>query len=341
MVGEHVMKFRPEAVRWGLFVGGFAGLYKLALCLMRAGRKVEGALKRYSGKMETNKKWKYFLALFKFNHIPHGCGVWPAVWTHTPDVGWPNGGELDLLEYCNDIPSRSSFHTGTQNRCKLDGSLLNKAGCPQFVDSEWYYTGEYDCVTDYPVHIGCAPNAMPLQTGEQWSSEPNIVGAEWTESYLKIFKIPASQMPADLQSDQPVPDNWDQFIIAYYPFAASEANIPGSCPNPQDVMAPQKLVLNLGFCGDWASKEWRNSSTCAARCPYQPSIDVPNMDDGTCVAVDPHDPKGEEPAGPKDCCTQFIIDEDGQYGAEDYLQQNAYFDMEWVKVFQAAGAAPA
>lgn len=314
--------------------------------ILRAGQKVQGALKRYSAKMETKKKWKYFLALFKFNHFPWGCGVWPAVWTHTPDVGWPNGGELDLMEYCNDIPSRSSFHTGLQNHCKLDSSLLNQPGCPQFVDAEFYFTGDYDCVTNYPTQIGCAPNALPLETGEQLASQPIIVGAEWTEDYLKVFKMPASEEPADLAGDAPQPDTWDRYVIAYYPFAASERNNPGSCPNPQDVMAAQQLVLNLGFCGDWASKEWRNASACAKRPGYTPQIPVPTMDEagtgeGTCVAVDPHNPKGEEPAGPRDCCTQFIIDEGGEYGSEQYLSSNAYFDMEWVKVYQDAADAAA
>ena len=48
------------------------------------------------------------------------------------------------------------------------------------------------------------------------------------------------------------PDAWDNYVISYYPFAASESVAPGTCPDPHDVMAKQHLILNIGMCGDWA-----------------------------------------------------------------------------------------
>merc|ERR1712194_244735 len=156
----------------------------------------------------------------------------------------------------------SSFHVGKVNKCVLDASEVNKPGCPKFVDAEYNFTGHYDCVTDYPEHIGCAPNKLPLMSGEGLANRPSVVAAEWTKDFLKIFMIPVPELPTDLASDAPKPDSWDKWLVSYYPFAASEKNNPDSCPNPAGLLKAQQIVLSLGFCGDWPSKVWVNS-TCA------------------------------------------------------------------------------
>uniref|UniRef100_A0A7S1WF61 GH16 domain-containing protein n=1 Tax=Alexandrium catenella TaxID=2925 RepID=A0A7S1WF61_ALECA len=294
--------------------------------IIRAGPKA-GQMKRASAKLETKTKWTYFFMAAKFNHVPWGCGVWPAFWTHSPEAAWPNGGELDILEYSNEIASRSSFHCGLTNKCKLDAGLMHKPGCPKYIDAEFNFTGDFQCVTHYPAMIGCAPNRLPLRSGEELSMKPFISAVEWTPNYVKLFHIPASEAPSDLEAGEPQPDNYDRWVTSYFPFAASEQKRPGSCPNPGQVMKAQQLVLSLGFCGDWASKVWLNSTCANTQGPRLPE---------ECVAVDPHNPMGEIPAGPRDCCTAFIHDQYDQYGSDEYLSKRAYFNVSWVKVFQHA-----
>lgn len=261
--------------------------------------------KRKSVKLNTKGKWERFLMTMHFTHVPFGHGVWPSFWTDGDD--WPNNGELDLLEWANIDANKVSFHTGGgPNRCKLDAATLNKPGCPQFPDVNG---GGYDCHTDYwtkPKMLGCGPYSTqaPRFNGEQWSQNPGVVAAQFTDAFIKVFYIPEAEMPSDLSEGVPNPDAWDKWILSYYPFSASERAVPGSCPNRP--FGPQKLVLSIELCGDWAGK----------------TFDVP----GQCV-------NREYPAD-DDCCTQYMWD-----GAnDDYLHQRAFFNISWLKVYSEGGA---
>ena len=133
-------------------------------------------LKRQSARLVSKKDWTYFLAAAHFTHVPMGCGVWPAWWTHchTEGVIWPNGGELDILEHAGDLPGKVSFHTGAANDCTLSESVTNACpGVANFIDkNQCPIAGSCDmvsavwgeCYTDYsaaethlPMELGCAP----------------------------------------------------------------------------------------------------------------------------------------------------------------------------------------
>mmetsp|Transcript_25979 Transcript_25979/g.69046 ORF Transcript_25979/g.69046 Transcript_25979/m.69046 type:complete len:537 (+) Transcript_25979:96-1706(+) len=270
--------------------------------------------KRKTAKVRSRRSWKYFLAAIRFTHVPFGCGLWPAFWTHAGGIQWPEGGELDILEYVNDIASQTSLHTGVRNACNLDGGKINKPGCPVMPDLNGM---NYDCTTDYPKKLGCAPNTLPLQSPAEWNMHPVTFAIEWTESFVKIFKIPDYQLPADLLENDPKPDTWDQWLVSYYPLGATGEP---DCRNPADVMAPQQLILNIGLCGDWAGKIWSMSATCNSM--HGPA--------SGCRAVDPLLESDSE----NDCCTQFVEDRNGTFGADEYFSTRAYFNMSWVKVFQ-------
>merc|ERR1712072_646718 len=177
-------------------------------------------LKRQSVKLRSKRRYTHFLTAMRFSHVPFGRGVWPSFWT--TGANWPNEGELDILEYAGEDAAKVSFHTGiSTNRCKLDSSLLNKQGCNAFPDTNGM---GYDCVTNYPNQLGCAPYkaGMPRFTGEQWAQNPGVIAAEYTDSYIKVFWFPESEIPTDFASDAPQPDQWDKWIVSYYPFADSE-----------------------------------------------------------------------------------------------------------------------
>jgi hypothetical protein len=37
--------------------------------------------------------------LFDVLHLPYGCSVWPAIWSHGTE--WPLNGEIDIIEGVN------------------------------------------------------------------------------------------------------------------------------------------------------------------------------------------------------------------------------------------------
>jgi hypothetical protein len=336
--------------------------------------------KRRSARLQTKSAWNYFLVAMHMTHVPVGCGVWPAFWTHSHDVSrgpWPNAGELDMLEYANNLGGKASFHTGTANACTLTEEAVNvcaakniwfadlNQGTPNMCanDCTTANDGVCDdggpnnegtcdwgsdcadcgarsiesstfgqCYTDYaanqaslPMELGCAPNKHGVKlTGDDWNYKmPGVLAAEWTEDFVKIFYIPDDAMPQDLLNDAPQPDTWDQYVVSYYPFAASEAQTPGNCPEPERVLGPQHLILNIGLCGDWAGDNFGEN---AEQCPQNDAgtghpfyytqhlqekaaaVAAGKADTGQCYS----ELEGRyQTADGGDCCTNFIADQVG------------------------------
>jgi len=264
----------------------------------------------------------------KFNYVPWGCGVWPAFYTIGRGPTWPYGGEMDILEHVNDMGVFTSFHTGKD--CQLDEQKVSRFTRMTDVNNESNDGRLYDCKTKYCAdckNLGCAPNNMPLRGAKQWAEHPGVVMMERTPEFVKIFYIPMHEFPDELNTDQPIPEKWSEYIISYYPFAASP-----SCPNPDDVMAEQEIVLSIAFCGDWASKVWAKSETCYW---MGPPVDEDATEkkvtpkQGFCRAVDPL----AEYAPNEDCCTHFVGDPTGQYNSDTYLHDVAHYDLYWLKVY--------
>ena len=62
--------------------------------------------------------WKYGFFEIKAQ-LPCGRGTWPAIWTlpEDPDVKWPNGGEIDIMEHVGFEPGvvHQTIHTKAFN----------------------------------------------------------------------------------------------------------------------------------------------------------------------------------------------------------------------------------
>jgi len=281
--------------------------------------KTLGNNRRHSVKVETRKTWKHFLGVLRYKHVPFGLGIWPAFWMNAPGVSWPNGGELDILEYASHDGQKVSLHTRDTNKCKLDSGEVNK--CTEMPDSNKM---DYDCYTDYDKgRLGCGPTTFAGQRQpEYWSNNPGAMAIEWTDRFIKVFYFDEANIPDDLDVDFPRPESWDEkWVIAYFPFAASNEKNPGWCPNPADVLMKQKIILNIELCGTWAG----NGATWVIKDqdPFAQEW-VGKRDRGECQ-------NGE------DCCSKYLA----QSKMDKYLEKNAYFDIMYLKIFKLkTGADP-
>ena len=82
---------------------------------------------------KSKQEFKYARIEFKAN-MPEGRGTWPALWmlgSNHDEVGWPDCGEIDILEYVGYQPNRvhNNIHTRDDFGVTNNGSnnLLNTA----------------------------------------------------------------------------------------------------------------------------------------------------------------------------------------------------------------------
>lgn len=259
------------------------------------------AYKRYAPHVRSNTAWDpkdSFVVAMKFKHVPEGCGIWPGFWTVNSDVLWPGGGELDVLEYANDVPSKVSFHTG--EHCRLSSSKINQC-LPRGSGG----SGPLDCYTSYFQNaFGCRPRQRQ-RTGADYARTPGVIAAEWTPESVTVFFFRESEIPADLANNNPKPSTWSKHVIAYLPFES-----------PCTEIKPQEIVLNIQLCGDAAGGPWAVSS-CAHHTATQSAL-------GICHAG---------LSEPSDCCTQWVT----SLTQESYMHSHAFFEVNYVKVFTKDG----
>jgi len=258
--------------------------------------------KRRSIMLHSAQAWRPdqgFLVAMKYRHMPYGAGIWPAFWLTNTDILWPQGGELDILEYANDAGNKVSFHTNQNcslSRRKLEECMSGREN----VDND----AKLGCYTNYTSNeLGCWSQQV-RRTGKWFAENPGVIAVAWDASGVSVFQIPEAEIPIDLRSNTPRPNSWSKWLIAFLPFE------PASCI---DIAKPQEIVLNIALCGDWAGGAWWKSHE-ARSTGFVPPYCIPG--------------NVKEPA--TDCCTIFM----SHPTSEKYLKTRAYFDIEYIKVFE-------
>ncbi len=104
--------------------------------------------------LESTKAWDHGYFEFKAK-IPTGRGTWPAIWflgdgirkSGASFVGWPQCGEIDLMENVGFDPEKVHFNIHTQSNNTADGSVASTHIDVPRVWDDWHVYG-----MDYKAH---------------------------------------------------------------------------------------------------------------------------------------------------------------------------------------------
>lgn len=191
---------------------------------------------RNSVRVYSKKTYTKGLFIADITHMPtssqSGCGLWPAFWMFGEADGWPNDGEIDVIE-------------GVNSAQKTTFTLHTSAGCT---------FSQGDCNAGSG-NTGCGQNVTDTQT---YGSGFNAVGGgvyavEWTSSAISIWFFSRAAIPADITSGAPDPTTWG---TATGQFSGSGCDIDSHFKGHQ-------IVFNTDFCGDWAGNVWSTDATCS------------------------------------------------------------------------------
>lgn len=208
---------------------------------------------RNSVRIETKRNFNEGLFIADFEHIPSGCGVWPAYWLCGPD--WPTHGELDILEYINN---------GEVNQ----GTLHTDAGCNMYGVQTSGFTGDWatgkngqearDCNVKNATQLtnqGCGIKTIKGSCGDGFNKQGGGVYAiNWNSATgVKMWYFNRDHIPTDIKTGNPNISAWGP------PFANFDFGV--NCLGKK--FNTQKLIINLTFCGQWAGDAF--SSMCPGK----------------------------------------------------------------------------
>ncbi|KAG2357156.1 glycoside hydrolase family 16 protein [Suillus spraguei] len=199
---------------------------------------------RNSFRIQSNSQYETHVAIFDIEHMPQGCGTWPAIL----GANWPNEGEVDIVEGVNDqTPDTCTLHTS--------------AGCTMPSSRPMTGTADgTDCDAYDNDNSGCG---VSLDDSKSYGPQFNSNGGGWyaierSSSYISIFfwERTSDSVPSDVKSPGSSVDtsNWGT-PAAYFPDTDCDFSTH---------FGPHNIIINLTFCGDWAGS---SSVYAASGCP--------------------------------------------------------------------------
>jgi len=213
---------------------GLINVTDSAVYLYSEHTKVANSPGRQSIRISTKKTYNGGLFILDLSHMPTGCGTWPAFWTCGP--GWPNGGEIDIIEGVN-TQANNAMTLHTSNGCTMANTARKQNGKVSGPDC-WISD------PNQPNNAGCGVTAT---TGNSYGTGFNnnkggVYAMEWSNAGINIWFFPRNNIPADVNSDTPTPSTWP----------VPEAAFPFGTNCPASHFANHQIIFDNTFCGDWA-----------------------------------------------------------------------------------------
>lgn len=190
------------------------------------------------------------LWVLDLNHMPTGCGTWPAWWTVGWDP-WPDNGEIDIIEGANlQDHAHSALHT--KKGCTMPPGTENFNGY-------WSKTSSGDALDCWnlatPDNTGCSIESYEDAYGEPLNRKGGglYVMQLHHNKYIRVWFFTRQEAPSDLTSGSPTPDFWTKKPLAYFPLGSK-------CPG--STFQEQRVVINTTFCGGYSGYNFTTAQGC-------------------------------------------------------------------------------
>nr|GAT48348.1 glycoside hydrolase family 16 protein [Mycena chlorophos] len=202
---------------------------------------------RNSFRLMSRASYANHAAIFDIQHMPQGCGTWPAVW-ETGDTPWPACGEVDILEGVNGQGTNTiSLHTNP--------------GCTMpAIRTQTGTSLQLDCDAEAEGNAGCGVLA-PFATS--FGPTFNGYGGGWyaierTDAFINIWfwSRVNGGVPADVYAGGGT--------VNTSTWGTPTASFPSTSCNIPQFFSRHNIIINLTLCGDWAGAP---SVLAAAGCP--------------------------------------------------------------------------
>jgi hypothetical protein len=226
---------------------------------------------RASVRVESTKSWNQGLLIADIKHMPDStCGTWPAYWLlGQQNVGtddWPKGGEIDLLEGVN-LDSAAAVTLHTSAGCAVDNATSSIQSRAESAFMGSMSTSNCDvAATNQDKNVGCsikapqltANNAMATYGTDFNKAGGGVYAMEWTDSSISVWFLPRNST-AFAASASNATQTLDPST-----FGTPLAKFQGQGCDFEERFKNMRIIFDTTFCGDWAGKEWEES-TCAAK----------------------------------------------------------------------------
>lgn len=216
---------------------------------------------RSSVRIHSKTVYNAGLFVVSLEHIPTGCGTWPALWMFGEDAEhlWPTWGEYDIIEGVHNADrTMTSLHTAascdqSQLVPGLDFASEWKRGAKKLADNcDIHAPGQWN-------NQGCSQNGPAASMGNSFHSGGGGTYAfDWDPEagHLRAWFWQAGYEPLDVLQKHPEPDGWGK-PYSYFRLA------PETCSTQH--FRNMRLVFDLSLCGDLAGPTFEESCPEAAK----------------------------------------------------------------------------
>mmetsp|Transcript_84535 Transcript_84535/g.217769 ORF Transcript_84535/g.217769 Transcript_84535/m.217769 type:complete len:553 (+) Transcript_84535:87-1745(+) len=225
---------------------------------------ISAGISRGSVRIESKEAFNAGLFVITLDHMPSGCGMWPAFWMfgHDDTHDWPVWGEFDIIEGVHRATKVSTtLHTGP-------GCDMSQLVAGSDFSGGWNSVNEggskaaTNCWVEAPGQFfdqGCSQHGAEGSFGPDFNANGGgTFAAEWDPLGLRIrtWFWPRGQEPPDLGARRPVPDSWG----APYSFFSLGWQ---DCPTSHFIN--MHMVFDLTFCGDLGNAYFKDSCPIIAQ----------------------------------------------------------------------------